>query len=152
MTVFVPLTFAAARELRSTGSAADVVGYADGPVLRTWLGGPGLDDEEADYVALNNAGVAALLLDDSSARLVLAVDQDVVSGELGAVWLPRVAWADVRSLFADEAEASAAVAKAGAAVTGLELAAALATPEVEQLLNGYDLLWYSPDELDVLSS
>lgn len=151
MTVFVPLTFVAARQLRSTGSASDLVGYADGPALRSWLGGMPLDDEEANYVALNHAGVAALLPEDASARLVLAVDRDVSGGELGVVRLPEVTWGAVRSLFADEEAASAAVAKARAAVSGLDLAAALATPEVEQLLDAHDLLWYAPDELEALS-
>lgn len=151
MTVFVPLTLGAARQLRSTGSATDLVGYADGPALRSWLGGTRLDDEEADYVALNHAGVAALLLDGASVRLVVAVDQEIAGGELGAVRLSRVAWSDVRSLFADEAEAAAAVAKARSAVNGLELAAALPLPEVEQLLDTHDLLWYAPEELDALA-
>ena len=151
MTVFVPLTLSAAQQLRSTGSAADLIGYADGPALRSWLGDSRLDDEEADYVALNHAGVAALLLDGSSIRLVLAVDQEIAGGELGAVRLARLAWSDVRSLFADETEATAAVAGARAAVNGLELAAALPLPEVEQLLDAHDLLWYAPEELDALA-
>ncbi|MFT4166264.1 MAG: hypothetical protein QM650_13575 [Microlunatus sp.] len=152
MTVFVPLTISAAQQLRSTGSATDLIGYADGPALRSWLGDPRLDDEEAHYVALNHAGVAALLLDGDSMRLVLAVDQEIAGGELGAVQLPRVAWSDVRSLFADEAGASAAVAKARAAANGLDLAAALSLPEVEQLLDAHDLLWYAPDELGALAA
>lgn len=151
MTVFVPLAVSAARQWRSTGSASDLVGYADGPALRGWLGGARLDDEEADYVALNHAGVAALLLDGASIRLVLAVDREIAGGELGAVRLSQVAWSDVRSLFADEPEASEAVANARTAVAGLDLAAALAAPEVEQLLDAHDLLWYAPEELDVLA-
>lgn len=151
MTVFVPIGRAAAQQWRSTGSARGVVGYADGPRLRSWLGQGQLDDEEAGFVALNHAGVAALLVESDSVRLVLAVDREVTSGELGVVRLPEVSWSDVRSLFADEAGAAAAVASARAAVHGLDLAAALATPEVEQLLDAHDLLWYAPEELDALS-
>lgn len=150
MTVFVPLGLGAAQQLRSTGSATDVVGYADGPALRRWSGSQ-LDDEEADYIALNHAGVAALLLGGESRRLVLAVDQEIAGGEFGAVRLPEVSWSRVRSLFADEAEAAAAVARARVAVAGLDLAAALLLPEVEQLLDAHDLLWYAPEELDALS-
>lgn len=152
MTVFVPMTLAAARELRSTGSATELLAYADGPALRRWLGDARLDDEEAGYVALNHAGVASLLLEGGSTRLVLAVDLDLTGGDdLGAVRVPEVRWSDVRSLFADEAAAAAAVARARAAVNGLELATALPLPEVEQLLDAYDLLWYAPEELDALA-
>lgn len=103
-------------------------------------------------MALNHAGVASLLLEGGSTRLVLAVDLDLTGGDdLGAVRVPEVRWSDVRSLFADEAAAAAAVARAMAAVNGLELATALPLPEVEQLLDAYDLLWYAPEELDALA-
>lgn len=149
MTVFVPLTLAAARELRSTGSASDLLGYADGPALRRWLGGTRLDDEEADYVALNHAGVAALLLEGASPRLVLAVDLGLAGADdLGAAPVPEVRWADVRSLFADEASAADAVRTARQAVRGLDLGAALAITAVIDLQDSYDLLWYAPEELD----
>ena len=152
MTVFVPLALSAARQLRSTGSATDLIGYADGPALRSWLGGTRLDDEEADYVALNHAGVAALLLDGASVRLVVAVDQEIAGAdEFGSVPLPAVSWTDVRSLFADEAAAAGAVTAARTAVAGFDLAAALSLPEVEHLLDAHDLLWYAPEELDALS-
>ena len=153
MTVFLPLTMAAARELRATGSVADVVGYADGPALRRWLGGERLEDEEADYVALNNAGVAALLLDeDAPTRLVLAVDLELTGDDvLGAVSVPEVRWADVRSLFADERSAADTVRAARQAVRGLDLGAALAVPAVADLQDAYDLLWYAPEELDALA-
>jgi hypothetical protein len=153
MTVFVPLTLVDVRQLEASGSARDLVGYAAGPGLRGWLGEARLDDEEADYVALNHAGIAALTLDDSTpTRIVLAVDQDLSGGdELGAVTVTHLEWADVRSLFADEASAAAAVLSARSAVRGLDLSAALADPTVEELQESYDLLWYAPDELDALA-
>lgn len=152
MTVFVPITVAGAQELRASGAAHDLIGYADGPALRRWLGEPRLDDEEVDYIALNHAGVATLLLDGSSPRLVLAVAADLAGAdELGTVPVPVVRWDDVRSLFADEESASEAVARARAAVAGSELAAALAEPAVERLQEAHDLLWFAPEELDVLS-
>jgi len=153
MTVFVPLTLGDVRQLKSSGSARDLVGYASGPALRGWLGEARLDDEEADYVVLNHAGIAALTLDDSTpTRIVLAVDQDVSGGdELGAVTVAHLEWTEVRSLFADEAPAAAAVLAARSAVRGLDLSAALADPTVEDLQASYDLLWYAPDELDSLA-
>ncbi|HEY5981087.1 MAG TPA: hypothetical protein VIT41_15790 [Microlunatus sp.] len=154
MTVFLPLTLAAVQELRASGSARDLVGYAAGPALRRWLGEGRIDDEEADYVALNHAGVAGLTLDDASPiRIVLAVDQEPSDGdELGTVTLARLDWAEVRSLFADESEASAAVLAARTAVRGLDLAQALLAPSVEALQESYDLLWYAPEELDALAT
>ena len=152
MAVFVPVTPAAAVELRASGATGDLVGYADGPALRRWLGDSRLDDEEVDYVALNHAGVAALLLDSASpTRLVLAVDSELTGAdELGRVSLPQVRWADVRSLFADDAAADEAVGEVRAAVQGLELAAALDEPAVDRFQAAHDLLWYAPEELDAL--
>ena len=153
MTVFVPLTLADVRQLEASGSARDLVGYADGPALRRWLGEARLDDEEADYVALNHAGIAALTLDDSTpTRVVLAVDLEVSGDdELGAVTVAHLEWAEVRSLFADEAAAAASVLAARSAVGGLDLSAALTDPSVEELQESYDLLWYAPHELDALA-
>jgi hypothetical protein len=39
---------------------------------------------------------------------------------------------------------------ASEAVAGQSLAAALAAPEVGLVLDGYDLLWFAPEELDQL--
>jgi hypothetical protein len=153
MTVFVPLTLSAVQELRASGSARDLVGYAVGPALRRWLGDTRLDDEEADYVALNHAGVAALTLDDTTpSRIVVAVDQESSGDdELGAATVAHLEWAEVRSLFADESAAAGAVLAARSAVRGLDLAAALEAPTVEELQESYDLLWYAPEELDALA-
>jgi len=153
MTVFVPVTMASALELRRTGRAPGLVGYADGPALRRWSGEARLDDEEASYIALNHAGVAALLHEDvASTRLVLALDTELSStDELGAVALPEVRWADVRSLFADDPAAAEAVAGARAAVRLLDLAAALEVEAAERLQHAHDLLWYAPEELDELA-
>ena len=154
MTVFVPLTLAAVQHLEASGSARDLIGYAAGPALRGWLGETRLDDEEADYVALNHAGIAALTLADTTpTRIVLAVDQDVAGGdELGAVTVAHLEWAEVRSLFADDNAAAAAVLSARSAVRGLDLAAALADPTVDALQESYDLLWYAPEELGDLTT
>jgi len=151
VTVFVPIAVADAQALRSAGAASDLVGYADGPGLRVWLGDARLDDEEADYIALTYAGVASLLIQGASARLVLAVDLDLTGAdELGSVLVHELRWTDVRSLFADEAAAADAVVAARQAVGGLDLGAALAVPAVADLQDAYDLLWYAPEELNSL--
>ena len=54
-------------------------------------------------------------------------------------------------MFADERVAGQTVARTRAAVSGLELGAALAEPTVAELQDTYDLLWYDPEELDTLS-
>ena len=152
MTVFVPTTVTDAQALRAAGEARDLVGYADGAGLRRWLGAGQLDDEEASYVALNHAGVASLLLSDTGRRLVLAVDLEVPGDDdLGTVPVPRLGWAEVQSLFADDASAVEQVVAARQAVAGLDLAEALAVTEVEALQEAHDLLWYAPDELDTLA-
>lgn len=152
MTVFVPVSAAEVSRWRSVGWATGLVGYADGPALRRWLGDERLDDEQADYVALNHAGVAALTMPDPGPiRLVLALDIDGSGAdELGAVGLARAEWTRVRSLFADAPEAGDAVLAARAAVAGTDLATALADPAVVALQDGYDLLWFAPEELDAL--
>ena len=153
MTVYVPVTVDTALNLRASGDARNLLGYADGPGLRRWAGETQLDDEEAAYLALNHAGVAALLLDDSApTRLVLAVDSEVNgTDELGTVTVLQVRWADVRSLFADDPAAAEAVLAARAAARSADLAAALDSDATARLLDAHDLLWYAPEELDALS-
>lgn len=56
-------------------------------------------------------------------------------------------WGQVRALFADEPDAVEAVRVASKAVVGQDLAAALAAPEATAVLEGYDLLWFAPEEL-----
>lgn len=152
MTVYVPVSRDAARELRSSGAAPALVGYADGPALRHWLGEGALDDDEINYLTLNHAGVASLTLaDDAPTRLVLALDLALIgTDEIGAVPVSGVTWTRVRSLFADDPAAADAVLKARAAVRGLALAAALNEPAVTELEAAHDLLWFAPEELDAI--
>ena len=56
----------------------------------------------------------------------------------------------MQSLFADEPAAVRAVARARAALGGPTLAETLSEPEVGELLDDYDLLWFAPEELDQL--
>jgi hypothetical protein len=112
--------------------------------------------EEAEYAALSNAGVLALVLKPSEPRLVVAAEvaeQQVrdLGQPHGEVEVDGLAWAQVRAFFADEPDALRAVTLAGKAVAGQNLAAALAAPAVAAVLDDYDLLWFAPDELDQLS-
>jgi Family of unknown function (DUF6912) len=112
--------------------------------------------EEAEYAALSNAGVLALVIKPAAPRLVLAaeVQSDQLTdlgGQLGEVEVRGLRWAQVRALFADEPAAREAVRAAAEAVEGESLAAAFAAPEVAAVLDGYDLLWFAPEELDQLA-
>ena len=69
---------------------------------------------------------------------------------LGEVEVRGLGWAQVQALFADEPAALEAASLANKAVAGQTLAAALAEPEVAQIFDDYDLLWFAPEELDQL--
>jgi hypothetical protein len=151
--VFVPVGLAVALALRD-GERRAHRGFAATPTLRRALGS-GSDDEEADFAALNAAGVAALDGLAEPRRLVLAVDVDEsqVSDrrtDLGEVEVRDVGWPQVQALFADEEPAAAAVVPAAAAASGVPLHEAFDLPAVIELTDGYDLLWFAPDELDAL--
>jgi hypothetical protein len=111
--------------------------------------------EEAEYAAISNAGVLAMVLKPNAPRLVVAaevreeqvLDQGAPQGE---VEVNGLTWAQVRALFAEEPAARKAVRLARMAVVGHSLAAALITPEVAAVVDNYDLLWYAPEELDQL--
>jgi hypothetical protein len=151
---FVPMSWDAAVDLRS-GKAADH--YRGCAATSTSFGSleAGTLIEEAEYAALSYAGVLALVLNPGVRRLVVAAE--VQPGQLwdlgeplGEVEVRGLAWTQVRALFAEEPAAIEAAKLAGEVVAGQNLAAALAEPEVWQLLDGYDLMWFAPEELDQL--
>jgi hypothetical protein len=152
--VFVPMTWDAAVALRS-GTTADH--YRGCAATSTLVGSmeAGTLIEEAEYAALNYAGVLALVLNPGSPRLVVAAKvqpgQVCDLGEpLGEVEVRGLGWTQVRALFAEEPAAIEAAGRAGAVVAGQSLAAALAEPEIGEMLDRYDLLWFAPEELDQL--
>jgi len=153
MMVFVPLPVASVLALRDGGAVAGR-GFAGTPSLRRTLG-PTSDDEEADFAALNAAGVAALDGQVDGQRLVLAAavgpaqvrDRSTAFGEVALV---ELTWDQVRAVFADEEMAAAAVATAAAAARGVPLEAAFDLPAVVELTDTHDLLWYAPEELELL--
>jgi hypothetical protein len=152
--VFVPMTCDAAVDLRSGLAVDRYRGCAATPTLVGSMEA-GTSMEEAEYAALSNAGVLALVLNPGSPRLVVAAEvqpgQLFDLGEpLGEVEIRNLAWTQVLALFAEEPAAAEAARLAGQVVAGQRLGAALAEPEVGQLLDGYDLLWFAPVELDRL--
>ena len=154
MMVFVPTTPASARALRSGEQPGRLRGFAATPSLVRALG-PDLSDEEADFAALDAAGLAALQGPLTDRRLVLAVDvaTNRVSdgrGEPGEVHVDGLVWSQVSALFADEGAAVDAVRAAATEVAAAPPDDALSGRAVAALSDTYDLLWYAPDELDAL--
>jgi hypothetical protein len=149
--IFVPMTRDEAQALRSGTGAGYYQGCAATPTLAASME-PDSVPEEVEYVALSNAGVLALVVKPNAPRLVVAAevrpDQVTDLGRPeGEVEVRRLVWAQVRALFADEPDAVEAVRVASKAVVGQDLAAALAAPEATAVLEGYDLLWFAPEEL-----
>jgi hypothetical protein len=148
------MTWNAAMDLRSGVAADHYRGCAATSTLVASLEA-GTLIEEAEYAALGYAGVLALVLNPGSPRLVVAAE--VQPGQLvdlceplGEVEVGGLGWTQVRALFADEPAAIEAASLASKGAAGQSLAAGLAAPEVRQILDNYDLLWFAPEELDQL--
>ena len=150
--VFVPLDREAAYALCAGSDQGPRPGCAATAGLAASAGSDAVT-EEVEFAALNHAGVLALIGAADPLRLVLAADVEAGqlkdSGDgLGQVVVTGLRWPQVQSLFADDPDAAAAVGRARAVTEGLTLAEALDRPEVADLLDGYDLLWFAPEELD----
>lgn len=154
--VFVPLDRSRAAELAANGSlTGDRLGHATTPgLLRAHdFSAP---DEDAHYTALAYAGVSALLAGTETFRMVLAVELPVLPTDaddgdpFGRVRVPAVTWGQVQALFADEPESVPALTRARHLVAGRSLEEVVDDPEVEELLDACDLLWFAPEELSRL--
>jgi len=152
--IFVPMTRNEAQALRSGAGAKNYHGCAATRSLAASME-PDTVLEEVEYAALSNAGVLALVLKPNAPRLVVAAEvrREQVSDlgrPDGEVEVRGLAWSQVRALFADEPDSLEAVRLAGKAVMGQDLVAAMAAPEAIAVLDGYALLWYAPEELDMI--
>jgi hypothetical protein len=155
---FVPVSFRDTLALRAGGDLGRRSGCAATATLFGELGGQ-TSIEEAEFAALSYAGVLAVLIGSGARRLVLAAelgpDQVTDHGSpFGEISIAGLSWPQVRAIFVDEPRASKAVSSARRALGDGQgertLAAALDIPEVGALLNGFDLLWFAPEELDQL--
>ncbi|SDU91205.1 hypothetical protein SAMN04488544_1856 [Microlunatus sagamiharensis] len=158
-TAFAPVTPEQARRLRD-GADGDALGplhaHAAGPALREAHGLGASDDEEAGFVALGYAGLAALVAHPAP-RLVLAVDLDDAqvrtSGDhFGTVEVSGLRWAQVTAVFGDEPGAADDLAEARRLVAGRSVEDVADDDEVVGLVDRWDLLWYAPEELDTASA
>ena len=154
--VFVPVSHERASMLRSGGDLGDLTAYAPGPALREAHGLGPADDEEAGFVALGYAGLAALL-DRPGLRTVLAVDVDAAQvtergSDFGEVAVSGVRWHQVSAVFADEPAAAPDLEAARGLVGGRSLDEVADDEDVVGLVDRWDLLWYAPTELDASGS
>jgi len=123
------------------------VGYAPTPGLYEAFGLTSDQDEDADYVALTVASVAAAA---RGRRLVAVGELEGVATEpadFGAVTVQDVPWSAITAFFADDPAAEAAVAAARNAVAGADLADAWDAEPVQRLVAEHDLLWHAPEEV-----
>jgi hypothetical protein len=157
-TAFIPASKDQAKALRSGTDPGLRRGCAVTPALRRALE-PQTTTEEAEFAALSNAGVLALVVSPELTRLVLAAELEpaqitATEDPAGEITISSLSWPQVRALFLDEPAAADAVLTARRAVTEtageVTLARALPLPEVGELLDGFDLLWFAPEELDHL--
>ncbi len=153
---FVPVAREQAVALRAGDDLGDLPAYTPGPALYTAHGLSASEDEEAGFVALGYAGLAALLA-RPGLRTVLAVDvgggQVEASGsEFGEVRLHGLTWAQVTAVFADEPAAADDLEAAREAAGGRPLADVADDEDVVGLVDRWDLLWYAPAELDASGS
>jgi hypothetical protein len=156
LAAFVPVSREQAVALRAGDDLGDLAAYTPGPALQAAHGLSASEDEEAGFVALGYAGLAALLA-QPGLRTVLAVDvgggQVQASGsEFGQVQLHGLTWAQVSAVFADEPSAAPDLEAARALVAGRSLVEVADDEDVVGLVDRWDLLWYSPAELDASGS
>lgn len=155
-TAFIPASKHQAKALRSGADPGLRRGCAVTPALLRALE-PQTTTEEAEFAALSNAGVLALVVSPELTRLVLAAELEpaqitATEDPSGEITISSLSWPQVRALFLDEPAAADAVLTARRAVadTAGEVSLALPLPEVGELLDGFDLLWFAPEELDHL--
>lgn len=149
MLICVPLTSALLRTLHDQG-LRDVAAHAPTGSLMAAHGYDASMDEDADFAALTYASVASLR---SGSRRLVAVAQVPhvrdAGTEFGEVVVAELGWSQVTGLFIDEPAVAELVAAAGPeARAAVDLATACDGPAVTALLEGADLLWYGPEEID----
>ena len=152
--LFVPVALERARALRDGEDLGALPAYAAGRELREAHGLGESDDEEAGFVALGYAGLAALL-DDAGPRVVLAAEAGTaqvrpLGGDFGEVEVVGLRWNQVTALFSDEPEADVDLAEARRLSAGRTLADLADDDALVGLVDRWDLLWFAPEELDAV--
>jgi uncharacterized protein DUF6912 len=161
MRVYLPATSRLLRRVADTGvlGPAPMTGFAVTPGLREYY----LDDdmEELEYAASAAAARASLRLIDAEPsaarrRIVIAADvadnlieihDDLDRGVIRVTSEVPIAWC--ASIHADEQEAEDAVSAAAALVDAADLGDPAAEETVDDT-EGYELLWYATQEIELL--
>ncbi|MCW2812170.1 MAG: hypothetical protein JWP61_2628 [Friedmanniella sp.] len=157
-TVYLPVTLVAAQGL-AAGEVTELAGqgHAVTPGLLSAHGLAATDTEDGDFTALGYAGVGALLVGAEGPRVVLAADvtPDQLQGEaddpFGLVQVRALRWGQVQAVFSDDPAHAEPLARARCLVAGLDVAAAIDHPGLEDLVDDCDLLWFAPTELPTLA-
>lgn len=152
VTAYVPVSHEQATALRAGTDLGDLTAHAPGAALREAHGLRDADEEEAGFVALGYAGLAALLA-GPGLRTVLAADVDPAQldgsgNDVGEVVVHGLRWSQVTAVFADEPGAAADLDAARGLVAGRPLVDVADDEDVVGLVDRWDLLWYAPEELD----
>ncbi|HSN11435.1 MAG TPA: hypothetical protein VLS51_04935 [Propionibacteriaceae bacterium] len=148
--VLVPVSAEQLSQVQESTLQGPVTGFAVTPALCETFGLGPTDGEEADRTALLLAGLAALLAHGRRLALVVEARASDTGDAFGEVTVQDLSWRDVSAVFADAPEAADLVAAATRATEGLDLDAAWDTDEVQSLMKEHDLLWFGPEEADVV--
>ncbi|MBK8459726.1 MAG: hypothetical protein WAS07_02885 [Micropruina sp.] len=150
MLVFIPMRPDALSAWVKDGTGESRLGFGVTADLLDAFGFTDPTDEEAEYTALQAAGLAGLL--DYGLRLIAVAEAgDTQPGEpaaFGALRVGPLPWSAVGSLFAEgDAAAASRVARG---LAGVELEQAWDDPQAQELLSAGDLLWHAPTEWGTL--
>lgn len=150
MLVFVPVARPELAAWAVEGVVGPGAGFAVTPGLMEAFGFTDPTDEEAEYTALQVAGLAGLLA--HGCRLIAVAEagdaQSAAPVDFGGVTLGPLPWSAVRSLFADGDPAAAASVYEG--LGAVDLDRAWEDSRVEELLSAGELLWHAPSEWGTL--
>ncbi len=146
--IFVGTTRAQLEAWRA-GDETGAAGVAATAAMTTAHGYGPTETEDAEYAALQYAGVASLLF--GPRRWVAAAEVRAVTdpgSPYGLVEVETLRWRDVQAFFTDETEAFTDVARLARSVVGRPVTEVLADAAVLDAAEDHDLLWYAPEELD----
>ncbi len=157
MRVYIPATLAVLTTAVAQGSVRPPHGHGYGVTDGLRAEYPGADEEELEYLAMQDAARTSLRLlagegeGASPMRVVVAADSgaaaDNPAGERSSVLIDgEIAWRDVAAVHLDGADAAEAVRAAAAVIHEADLG----DPDAEFALGSaedFELAWYAPDEV-----
>lgn len=152
--IYLPVSVAELARFRDDGTTSPARAFGATGTLREAFGYTDSMAEDAEHAAQLFASLCCLVRGQQ--RLVVAAEVDLRTmppGEepdFGDVVIAKVAWSDVRAIFADEPEARPRLAAYAAEHAGQSLEQAWEDEATAALLGEHDLLWYAPSEYRAL--